>query len=302
MSSKINLNLKSTPRVVDWWRCGDTATSRAIGRLAAVLEEKAHGPFSVHVPYNGAIIICSPGVCHARHFIVSFFSFSSFSRHPRGVSIVVHFRFRGATTTTDRPVMSSNAELCFRCNRSGHIARACREKSSVPVRNNNRSGKTVSANDGKRDLICYKCNSSGHLARECKKANRCFKCNAVDHMARECTVVSVKVPKCFNCLKLGHVINDCPKERSSRYVASSNGNISSSVCYSCNKIGHFMRDCQMAKDDDHCSKCNNSGHVARQCPNVKCYICDKVGHLGHQCDKRNKLTRNGVTHLRRSHT
>ena len=35
----------------------------------------------------------------------------------------------------------------------------------------------------------------------------------------------------------------------------------------------------MSNDKDHCFQCQELGHVARNCPNIKCFKCDEYGNI-----------------------
>lgn len=61
--------------------------------------------------------------------------------------------------------MSSTA--CYKCHRTGHIARVCPQGGGDRGGRGDRDGGSYGRGGG-RDK-CYKCNRYGHFARECKE-------------------------------------------------------------------------------------------------------------------------------------
>jgi len=71
--------------------------------------------------------------------------------------------------------------MCYRCNRSGHFARDCRDSGSVSSATFSRGGRGggerggIGGGSSDRETNCYKCNRSGHIARDCKDKDRCYR-------------------------------------------------------------------------------------------------------------------------------
>lgn len=65
--------------------------------------------------------------------------------------------------------------MCFRCSRSGHFARDCKESGSVNSATFSRGGRGGRDGVNDRETNCYKCNRSGHIARDCKDKDRCYR-------------------------------------------------------------------------------------------------------------------------------
>ena len=106
----------------------------------------------------------------------------------------------------------SGSSRCFRCNKSGHLARDCMETAER----------------------CYRCNKAGHLAKDCEnevQSGSCYNCGLVGHLQRECPKQTSK--SCYKCKETGHLAKDCPESESD----------DDRTCYNCGKPGHISRDC-----------------------------------------------------------
>lgn len=111
---------------------------------------------------------------------------------------------------------------CYNCQKSGHIARDCRQQKP-------------------REVKCFKCNKEGHFANSCRtqevetreyrQANtrelKCFKCNQIGHYASSCRAQnSRELRTCYGCNKVGHLRHNCPDKppRAMNYQGGLNAN------------------------------------------------------------------------------
>ena len=42
----------------------------------------------------------------------------------------------------------------------------------------------------------------------------------------------------------------------------------------------------MSNDEDHYFQCHKQGHIARNCPSIRCFKCDEYGHIVMDCPHR----------------
>jgi len=106
----------------------------------------------------------------------------------------------------------SSGNRCYRCNKTGHFARDCKETAER----------------------CYRCNKSGHHAKDCDtevQSGSCYNCAQVGHLQRECPKGTSK--SCYKCKEIGHLARDCNESESD----------DDRTCYNCGKGGHISRDC-----------------------------------------------------------
>lgn len=107
--------------------------------------------------------------------------------------------------------------VCFKCNKTGHIAKDCRQES-----------KAKSA----RNITCNYCKKQGHVISECRKREHNRSQNTRRQDKNEIFVC--EVIRCYNCGKMGHTQQICKAPRKEHYKRA---------CFSCGKTSHVARNC-----------------------------------------------------------
>lgn len=158
---------------------------------------------------------------------------------------------------------------CYRCNKSGHFARDCKEVSER----------------------CYRCNHTGHLAKDCEneiESGSCYNCGKTGHLQRDCQQATSKL--CYKCKETGHLARDCT---TSEGIADDDDR----TCYNCGKAGHISRDCPesgLNRDRDLSNRFGKPGlqskiwdqtdeRPKRSISGAKCYNCKQIGHIAARC-------------------
>src|SRR6266496_253845 len=86
-------------------------------------------------------------------------------------AILLFFDFSGYTVSQiqqNNPSQKTDSQgriICYLCNKTGHIARNCRQR-SFQSNNNNRN--TNNSNNRNSNVECYNCGRKGHIAKNCR--------------------------------------------------------------------------------------------------------------------------------------
>ncbi|ANB13408.1 Gis2p [Sugiyamaella lignohabitans] len=96
------------------------------------------------------------------------------------------------TAVPTGPATSSLVE-CYKCGKTGHIARNCNSR-------------------GFRKQ-CYSCGGFGHLSKDCRQGQKCYKCGEMGHVSKDCAHAD-QDKVCYVCKLPGHVASQCPQSTS----------------------------------------------------------------------------------------
>ncbi|XP_071690456.1 uncharacterized protein [Rutidosis leptorrhynchoides] len=161
---------------------------------------------------------------------------------------------------------------CLICNKKGHRAKNCPEKSVEGFR--------------KTDL-CLKCGDSGHDMFTCKSAYslddlkeiQCYLCKGFGHLCCTNYCKGLSDVSCYRCGQLGHNGLEC---QSSSVPAETTNTTSRASCRKCGEEGHKGRKRQKRRKRNNGKQCHLNDN--RDNPGVK-----SAPHELSQAYKRNKM-------------
>ena len=161
---------------------------------------------------------------------------------------------------------------CRICNREGHEAGQCRNRTWCP--NCKMTGHTLEKclkaqknlkYEPHNQIKCQLCNKQGHTATQCFGNQECQICKKQGHTAKDCFLnkSSIRIT-CQLCNKQGHSADKCfSLNKPMRPLPTEINKVL--TCQICNRSGHEAARCRMMSIQKECKYCKTPGHTIEEC-------------------------------------
>jgi zinc finger CCHC domain-containing protein 9 len=149
---------------------------------------------------------------------------------------------------------------CFKCRKSGHTLRQCREVVSCGdhhEQDTSRSSNQIENKAGSFASLCFRCGSNSHSLQDCSEPASFMDITAEGVMIKR---ENLPYTSCFICGEKGHLSRHCLQNSNGVYPKGGG-------CRFCGSKWHFVKECptKFARQlgQDHSDSLKRDAHIAQ---------------------------------------